>query len=166
MAMIKCKECGNEISSKAEACPKCGAKPKKASILLKIILGFIVLSALSSIFKGKSASSASNGQTNSQVKAITQKSDVGFNVSFEKAGFDNIAMLHGSITNSGPTDVKDIQIECEGYAASGTKIDTNKRTLYELVGAGKTINFEKFNMGFINIQVKSTQCAIIGFTPA
>lgn len=26
MALIKCKECGNEVSSKAEACPKCGAK--------------------------------------------------------------------------------------------------------------------------------------------
>lgn len=24
MALIKCKECGNEVSSKAEACPKCG----------------------------------------------------------------------------------------------------------------------------------------------
>ena len=26
MALVKCKECGKEISSKAEACPSCGAK--------------------------------------------------------------------------------------------------------------------------------------------
>lgn len=29
MALIKCKECGNEISKKADSCPSCGAKPKK-----------------------------------------------------------------------------------------------------------------------------------------
>ena len=28
MALIKCKECGNEISSKAETCPKCGLRLK------------------------------------------------------------------------------------------------------------------------------------------
>lgn len=26
MTLLKCKECGNEISTKAESCPKCGAK--------------------------------------------------------------------------------------------------------------------------------------------
>ncbi|MDR1940908.1 MAG: zinc-ribbon domain-containing protein [Endomicrobium sp.] len=26
MSLIKCKECGNEISKKAEQCPKCGYK--------------------------------------------------------------------------------------------------------------------------------------------
>ncbi len=32
MAMTKCKECGTEISTKAAACPKCGAvMPKKTS---------------------------------------------------------------------------------------------------------------------------------------
>lgn len=28
MAMIKCRECGKEISSRAEACPHCGAKTR------------------------------------------------------------------------------------------------------------------------------------------
>lgn len=28
MALVPCRECGTEISSKAKACPKCGAKPK------------------------------------------------------------------------------------------------------------------------------------------
>ena len=49
MAMIKCKECGAEISSKADACPKCGAKRKKRSglgCLFLIILLFIVFGAI------------------------------------------------------------------------------------------------------------------------
>lgn len=34
MALYKCKECGNDVSTKAPACPSCGAlAPKKTSIL-------------------------------------------------------------------------------------------------------------------------------------
>jgi hypothetical protein len=30
MALVKCHECGSEISSEAKSCPKCGAKPRPA----------------------------------------------------------------------------------------------------------------------------------------
>ena len=30
MALIKCPECGKEISDKAKACPECGYKMKKS----------------------------------------------------------------------------------------------------------------------------------------
>lgn len=43
MALIKCKECGAEISTKAEACPKCGAKrPKPTSLVTWLIVGLFV----------------------------------------------------------------------------------------------------------------------------
>ena len=43
MAMVKCKECGNPVSSKAKSCPNCGAKPqKKTSIFTWFVLVFIV----------------------------------------------------------------------------------------------------------------------------
>ena len=47
MALRKCKECGREISTKAELCPHCGAKQKRkgigcgAAILILIAIGFI-----------------------------------------------------------------------------------------------------------------------------
>ena len=47
MALVKCKECGHEISKKAEICPNCGAKRKKGTslatwfVLILIILFFI-----------------------------------------------------------------------------------------------------------------------------
>ncbi len=50
MAMKKCKKCGNEVSTKAESCPKCGAVLKKktgclgyigAALLIFIVLGVI-----------------------------------------------------------------------------------------------------------------------------
>jgi hypothetical protein len=43
MAIVKCKECGNEISTKATSCPKCGARVKRTSGCAKFALGFIVL---------------------------------------------------------------------------------------------------------------------------
>lgn len=42
MALIKCKECGNEVSTKAAACPKCGAKVARTRPLFKV-LGFMLL---------------------------------------------------------------------------------------------------------------------------
>ena len=36
--MIKCKECGAEISTKADACPKCGAKQVHTSGCAKVVL--------------------------------------------------------------------------------------------------------------------------------
>lgn len=50
MAMTRCKECGNEVSTKAEACPKCGAKrPRPTSIGTWIIGGFLALAGFSCI---------------------------------------------------------------------------------------------------------------------
>jgi len=46
MALVKCKECGSEISTKAHACPRCGAKIVRTSgcaKLLAVIFGFFVL---------------------------------------------------------------------------------------------------------------------------
>lgn len=46
MALIKCKECGTEVSTEAAACPKCGAKPKtKLSIIhwIGILTGLSIL---------------------------------------------------------------------------------------------------------------------------
>ena len=37
MAMIKCSECGNEVSTTADSCPHCGAKVKKKEANNKIL---------------------------------------------------------------------------------------------------------------------------------
>lgn len=46
MALIKCKECGEKVSNKAEKCPSCGAKvPRKSKtgLLLIVLIALIVL---------------------------------------------------------------------------------------------------------------------------
>jgi len=46
VSLKKCKECGGEVSTKAAACPKCGARPEKSHRALKgfvIVVGFFTL---------------------------------------------------------------------------------------------------------------------------
>ncbi len=53
MALIKCKECGNEVSTEAKNCPKCGAKiPKKwgpLRIIFGVLLVFVLIGFISSL---------------------------------------------------------------------------------------------------------------------
>ncbi len=51
MALIKCRECGNDVSTKAEACPKCGAKrPRQTSLLTKLVGGFLAIGVIGAVF--------------------------------------------------------------------------------------------------------------------
>jgi len=43
MALVKCKECGSQVSTDADRCPQCGAKPKKKSSIGKIIVLALVV---------------------------------------------------------------------------------------------------------------------------
>lgn len=65
VALTKCKECGNEVSTKASNCPKCGAPVKTegsgcAGRGCLVIIGLIVISAIISQFadNNKSKNSA------------------------------------------------------------------------------------------------------------
>lgn len=47
MALIKCEECGNEISDKAKVCPKCGVNTKNKQIdkkkLWKLLIAVLII---------------------------------------------------------------------------------------------------------------------------
>jgi hypothetical protein len=43
MAMTKCKECGGPLSTKADACPGCGARPKKPQDHSTVLAGVVAL---------------------------------------------------------------------------------------------------------------------------
>lgn len=52
MALIKCKECGGEVSKKAEICPHCGAKQKRKTIgLFSAIILIIIVSSIANVIK-------------------------------------------------------------------------------------------------------------------
>ncbi len=77
MALVKCKECGNQVSTDAKSCPSCGAKPPKQGmgLLAKFFLLIVVIMAI-----GKCASDTSPTsqkpkveKTPEQVKAEQEK---------------------------------------------------------------------------------------------
>ena len=51
-------------------------------------------------------------------------------VSWHKDGFGSVMIIDRlTVTNDAPFPVKDFTIDCEHYAPSGTKIDSNERTV-------------------------------------
>ena len=51
MALTKCKECGNEVSTEAKNCPKCGAPvPKKTSPIAWVIAGIVGFAIFSAVY--------------------------------------------------------------------------------------------------------------------
>ena len=169
MALIKCKECGNEVSSKAESCPKCGAKVKKRGVGL---LGWIGILFLVSVVAtalaphgGSSSSISSSAGAPSAPPAKSPKKEALSSLevkklNWRKGGFENVMLVNVTFQNNGKRDVKDIELECTHYSNSGTRIDSNKKVIYEVVSAGKSRSVKEFSMGFIHSQASKTSCEV------
>src|ERR1700686_5518354 len=69
---------------------------------------------------------------------------------FRKGGFDDMMIMTFTLRNANDFDVKDIEIDCSHSGNSGTVIDSNVRTVYEIVKAKGSKTIRDFNMGFIH----------------
>ena len=69
MAMTRCKECGSDVSTKAEACPKCGAKQVRTSGCAWVVLSLLVLS----VFAG-AATQCSGNESSSKAEFMSAPS--------------------------------------------------------------------------------------------
>lgn len=159
MALIKCKECGQKMSQQAERCPACGHPNKVATYVSKktTFIAFLVLAGFiwAVIRGGTDSGPTAPSPTDAALAAVTLK-----DVSWYKDGFDAIMMLDATIDNAGDRAVKDVEIECEHTSPSGTVIDRNTKTIYEIVPAYDSLKLKDFNMGFIHSQVDATACRI------
>jgi len=54
--MMECKECKAQMSTKADACPNCGAKVKRTSRAAKMAVVFVVLATVMAIYQSHNAS--------------------------------------------------------------------------------------------------------------
>jgi hypothetical protein len=52
MALMKCHECGKDVSSEATTCPNCGATPRTKSNKIQAVFGAIVVVGLGAYFFG------------------------------------------------------------------------------------------------------------------
>ena len=159
--LIKCKSCGEDISKNAKVCPKCGEPtPKKTSLVTWLVL--ILFIVFIANYNNDSTSSSNKPRT------LTPKEQARKLVSIEKynwstGGFGNILEADLTIKNDSKYTIKDIEITCNHYAKSGTKIDSNTRTIYDIVKSKSKKTFYKFNMGFIHSQAEKSGCVVSDF---
>jgi len=78
--LTNCKDCGHAVSKNADACPNCGAKVKRTSVLTwiaAIFIGLMVLSAVMSGFSDDTSNSnpAANEESPDAIQAIPTSSE-------------------------------------------------------------------------------------------
>lgn len=99
MAIVKCKECGGEMSTKADACPNCGAKLKRPSgcfqMILVVFLGFVALALIAPLVGKRDAAPASSTPSPRTVDPTAKVSPYVFEAD-DKADFPKLARKLGS----------------------------------------------------------------------
>ena len=78
-------------------------------------------------------------------------------------GVGNLMMAEFALRNENEFDVKDIEITCIRRADSGTVIDENTRTVYEIVKESSVKTVSNLNMGSIHSDSAQPSCAIVNF---
>jgi hypothetical protein len=132
------------------------------SVLVVAIFVFLAAGSTDSKRSAKSEdSSAAPGSTVSEKEAVMEAQDFDFRLTITE-----ISTIKATFTIKNPTDrgYKDFEITCEHYSPSGTKIDSNVRTIYEIVKPKGKKSIRGFDMGFIHSQAKKSSCSITDLT--
>ncbi len=78
-----------------------------------------------------------------------------------KGGFETILILSGSIGNRSDVVIKDVEIACDLFGPSGTKVGSVRQTLFEQIPANGSKRFTELSMGFMgSSQVANFNCSI------
>jgi hypothetical protein len=168
MALRACSECKGQISSGAKVCPHCGKKQSGIGCLGTLIIGFLVIAVISVIFGNNSKSTTSNSTSGTTPPTVDAKqlalSGTTLTYHWHKGGFDSVMIADFVIKNNSAYSFKDFEIKCTDYAPSGTIIDSNDRTIFDLIPAHSTKKLPDFNMGFIHSQTAKSSCEITDLT--
>jgi len=82
---------------------------------------------------------------------------------WRKGGFDNVMIATFTIENDSPVPIKDIGIDCQLSAESGTVLGHATNTIYQIVPANGRKTVTDFNMGFIHSQTANAYCELRTF---
>lgn len=151
----QCKGCNKSVSKSTKKCPECGKRISKLSVIHWVgicFLAFIVIGVMNAPKKNEANLQA--------VEKITLEENIRLDYSWTKEAFGSVMEVDFIITNNNDVDVKDIQIQCNHFAESGTEIDSNNRTIYEIVKKGNRRSYPNFNMGFMHSQAVESSCFV------
>lgn len=82
---------------------------------------------------------------------------------WSKDGFGTVMMATFRIDNDNPVAIKDVELTCVHSTKSGTVIDKNTRTVYEVINSNSYFYVRDFNMGFIHSQAAQSRCYVSDF---
>lgn len=159
-----CKHCGKLVQKSVNKCPSCGKPINTLSIIHWtgiVILGLMLIGMFNS--SEDSVPPKIQVPSEKELKRIVSK-DLKLEYSWDKEAFGMVMEADLTILNNSQSAIKDIEIQCDHYAKSGTKIDSNNREIYEVFAANSARSFANFNLGFIHEQVVSTSCYIKDFS--
>jgi membrane protein implicated in regulation of membrane protease activity len=149
-----------------------GALALVASVAL-MVLGWQLSPQLQTSGTPEAAASASTSASSDKVQATKEKpisrtealANLTINgLHWRKNGFGTIMTASFVLHNGNTFPVKDLTVTCNHTANSGTKIDSNTRTIYELIGANGYHSVNDMNMGFIHSAVSSSTCRVTSFS--
>ena len=133
----------------------------KLHLISGIALVIFAILAGGSLDDSSTNSHPSSASTDSP-SPVSEKDIVmnGTNLDFTWSTDGMIMTANFKVHNTTEHAFKDFEITCDHSAPSGTVIDHNTRTIYELIPAKGTRSFRNFNMGFINSQAHQSSCRI------
>jgi DNA-directed RNA polymerase subunit RPC12/RpoP len=105
MALLKCHECGNDVSSESKACPKCGAKVKKPTSLAVKMLAVLFGIGIFSSYLGSQHGSNSN-VTASEVEKINTAPQVSWVYSKGKDQMSGKDIVYANTKSLNTEDLK------------------------------------------------------------
>ena len=182
-----CSTCGQPFPEGTKFCHKCGASvaivfgtastaglqlpsarrnSKRGGCLLLVLLligvaAIVLVSQLSSTID-KSTSDIGKAKTPDDPR--TEKERAMADVLIDKFSWykhaDVLLKVDLTIVNNTDTPVKDLEVTCTHSGPSGTRIDSNRRTIYEIIRPHSKRRFRGFDMGFIHSQATKSGCNI------
>ena len=154
MALKKCKECGNQISTKAKSCPKCGAvlKRKVSGFFSFIVLGFVFISLVGVVTSTSDKTLHTTTSSSSKSTASTPKSGpttpkAPVKPKLEVLDFDwgrgefGNRMIQGTVRNNTSSQYSYVQVEINLYDNSGAQVGSTLANVNNLEPNG-TWKFE------------------------
>lgn len=159
MALIKCSECGKDISEKAKKCPHCGVKPKKkpknklthilkitiAIILLIAIIVTIIVVIIKQNQKFKLYNNTVELGQEDTIKELTNEDNIyiknGYSVTLKNNNIDinNLGTYEATFELKGEGNITEIIKKIKVVDTTPPTVKLNKDTVY----VGDEINLEE-----------------------
>ena len=125
-------------------------------LLAGIFILFVVFGVMSKVGE---VNRAVEKETSTDPKFVVLRS-AKLDYTWQKSGFGSVMVADFTVTNPTTYGFKDVAIKYTHAAPSGTVIDSNTRTVYEIVPPKGKKRFRDVNIGFIHSQATRSGCEI------